>query len=54
MFKKIYEILKEAELNSIAQQIIESVPDSNSEEFAHKIFEKLLEEIKIDSNNDST
>lgn len=41
-------IIKEAELDKRAQDAINSAGDSKGEEFAHKIFDALIDNIKIE------
>lgn len=41
-------IVKEAELNKTAQEAIEAAGDTKGDEFAHRIFDALLNNIKID------
>jgi hypothetical protein len=46
--EKLKKIIKEAELDKTAQDAITNAGESKGEEFAHKIFEALIDNLKID------
>lgn len=50
--EKLNKLIKEAELNKVAQEAIDGAKDSEGEEFAHKIFEALLNNLKIEGLDD--
>lgn len=50
--ENLKQLIKEAELDKRAQEAIQDAGETKGEEFAHKVFEALLNNIKIDGLDD--